>query len=139
MFKWAVTKEIAGAETYARLAALGGLKKGRTRARETPGVTVVEDADVDATIPYLPEIVADMVRFQRLTSARPGEVCSLRPCDIDRSGNVWVYTPRRQGGQCGWICRRLQWRRHLGPDNRGARRLSSNRRGLCRLWSKDDP
>ncbi|MEP6167120.1 MAG: site-specific integrase, partial [Rhodopirellula bahusiensis] len=24
---------------------------------------------------------------------RPGEVCSLRPCDVDRSGDVWVYTP----------------------------------------------
>jgi integrase len=53
----------------------------------------VEDARVIATLPYLPEIVADMVRFQRLTSARPGEVCSLCPCDLDRRGDVWVYTP----------------------------------------------
>ncbi|HVX16251.1 MAG TPA: site-specific integrase [Pirellulales bacterium] len=34
-----------------------------------------------------------MVRFQRLTGARPGEVCSLRPCDVDRSGEVWVHRP----------------------------------------------
>ena len=32
-----------------------------------------------------------MVRFQRLTGARPAEVCLLRPCDVDRSGDVWVY------------------------------------------------
>jgi site-specific recombinase XerD len=24
---------------------------------------------------------------------RPGEVCSLRPCDIDRTGDVWRYIP----------------------------------------------
>ena len=34
-----------------------------------------------------------MVRFQRLTGARPGEVCSIRPCDIDRTKKIWVYQP----------------------------------------------
>ncbi len=34
-----------------------------------------------------------MVKFQRLTGCRPGEVCQLRPGDIDRSGEVWVYRP----------------------------------------------
>ncbi|MCI0704357.1 MAG: site-specific integrase [Planctomycetia bacterium] len=23
---------------------------------------------------------------------RPGELCALRPCDLDRSGSVWLYT-----------------------------------------------
>jgi integrase len=35
--------------------------------------------------------IADMVRFQLLTGARPGEVCKLRPCHIDRSGDVWEF------------------------------------------------
>ncbi|QDT68725.1 hypothetical protein MalM25_16500 [Planctomycetes bacterium MalM25] len=52
MFKWAVAKELCHPEVHARLAALGGLKKGRTAARETPGVTLVEDARVIATLPY---------------------------------------------------------------------------------------
>ena len=34
-----------------------------------------------------------MVRVQRLAGMRPGEVCIMRPCDIDRSGNVWQYRP----------------------------------------------
>ena len=93
MFRWAVGKEICAAEVPLQLASLGGLKKGRTDARETKAVQPVEDARIEKTLPCLPEIVADMVRFQRLTSARPGEVCALRPCDIDRSGEVWVYTP----------------------------------------------
>lgn len=93
MFKWAVGKELCAADVPLRLAALGGLKRGRTDARETPGVSSVADTVIDQTLPCLPPIIADMVRFQRLTGARPGEVCSLRPCDIDRSGEVWVYAP----------------------------------------------
>jgi len=38
-------------------------------------------------------VVADMVRFQRFTGARPGEVCQIRPIDVDRSGEVWTYRP----------------------------------------------
>ena len=53
----------------------------------------VPEADIQATLPHLPEIVADMILLQRLTGARPGEVCILRPCDIDRSGDVWAYRP----------------------------------------------
>jgi hypothetical protein len=34
-----------------------------------------------------------MVRFQRLTGCRPGEVCNLRPMDLDRSREVWAFTP----------------------------------------------
>ncbi len=93
MFKWAVKKEICSANVHAQLMALGGLKKGRTKARETLGVRCVEDSLVKKTLPKLPDIVADMVRFQRLTGARPGEVCSIRPCDIDRSQKIWLYRP----------------------------------------------
>jgi integrase len=53
----------------------------------------VEEPLVEATLPYLPQIVADMVRFHRLTGCRPGEVCQLRALDLDRSGEVWQYRP----------------------------------------------
>ncbi len=53
----------------------------------------VEDSVIDATLPHLPPIITDMVRIQHLTGCRPSEVCDLRPCDIDRSGDVWSYTP----------------------------------------------
>ena len=41
----------------------------------------------------MPAVVADMVRFQRRTGCRPGEVCQLRPMDMDRSSEVWQYRP----------------------------------------------
>lgn len=93
MFKWAVKKELCTPDAHLRLAALGGLKKGRTRARETPDVAPVDDVTLEKTLPALPEIVADMVRFQRLTGTRPEEVCAVRPCDLERVGEVWLYRP----------------------------------------------
>lgn len=93
MFKWASANEIVDATVAAALRELAGLKKGRSKARETSRVKVVSDSIVDATLHSLPEVVADMVRVQRLTSARPGEICSMAPGDIDRSGDVWIYRP----------------------------------------------
>jgi integrase len=34
-----------------------------------------------------------MVRLQRRTGCRPEEICRLRPCDVDRSQDVWKYKP----------------------------------------------
>jgi integrase len=34
-----------------------------------------------------------MIQLQRLTGARPGEMCLLRACDIDMTGAVWLYRP----------------------------------------------
>jgi integrase len=69
------------------------LQRGRTEARETEPVKPVSDRDFEATLPHLPEVVGDMARVQRLTGCRPGEVCAMRPKDIDRTGNPWQYRP----------------------------------------------
>jgi integrase len=34
-----------------------------------------------------------MVQLQLFSGMRPGEVLQLRPCDVDRSGEVWIYRP----------------------------------------------
>lgn len=92
-FRWAASEELIPVSVYQALATVDGLKQGRTEAPDHPPVQAVADEVVDATIPFLPEIVASMVRFQRATGARPGEVCLVRPMDVDRSGKVWVYRP----------------------------------------------
>jgi integrase len=94
MFKWGVSQELLPASTYHALATVSGLRKGRTDAHETDPVEPVADGIVDATLAHLPEVVADMVRFQRLTGCRPNEVCVVRPCDIDTSTEVWAYRPK---------------------------------------------
>lgn len=94
MFRWAVEQELAPPESHSALAKLTGLKKDRSRARETRGVSCVDDEIVQQTISLLPPVIADMVRLQRLTGARPGEICTVRPGDIDRSASIWIYIPQ---------------------------------------------
>lgn len=99
MFRWAASEELIPAEVFNALATVTSLPKGRSEARETAPVPPVDDAVVDATIPHMPPVVADMVRFQRLTGARPGEVRTIRPQDVDRSGEVWLYRPEKHKTQ----------------------------------------
>lgn len=93
MFKWGVSEELVPSAVYEALRSVDGLRRGRTRARETEPVQPVPDEVVEMTLPYMSPIVADMVRVQRLTGMRPGSVVLMRPCDLDRSDDVWVYTP----------------------------------------------
>jgi len=92
-FKWAVENELVGRDVYHGLMAVSGLRKGRSDAREPDPVMPVDDATVQATLPHLTCVVADMVRFQRITGCRPQDVCNIRPCDVDISGEVWLYRP----------------------------------------------
>ncbi len=92
-FKWAAGEEQIPATVAAALATVSGLRAGRTDARETAPIQPAPNDAVEAALEKLPEVVADMVRVQRLTGMRPGEVCTLRPCDLDRSEEVWVYRP----------------------------------------------
>ena len=93
MFRWAVAEDQLPSAAYDALAALSGLRKGKSAALEPAPILPVPDAVLEATLPHLPAVVADMVRFQRFTGCRPGEVCRLRPCDVDRNSEVWVYCP----------------------------------------------
>ena len=85
-FKWAVENELVRPDMYHGLMAVSGLRKGRSEAREPDPVQPVDDATVQATLPHLTPVVADMIRFQRITGCRPQDVCNLPPCDIDMSG-----------------------------------------------------
>lgn len=94
MFRWGVSQELVPADVAQSLWAVPGLRQGRSEARESTPVLPVEDSIVEATIGNLPTTVADMLRLQRFAGCRPNEVCQLRPCDIDRSGDVWEYRPQ---------------------------------------------
>ena len=93
MFRWGVENELVSPTVFHGLQAVRGLQRGRSDARETALVLPVEESVIDATLPHLPPIIADMVRVQHLTGCRPTEVCDLRPCDIDRTADVWSYRP----------------------------------------------
>jgi integrase len=93
VFKWAVAEELVSPTVYQALAAVSGLQRGRTSAEEGEPVGPVDDTVVDATLPHLNRHVRGLVEFQRLTGCRPGEACTIRKCDIDTGGAVWLYKP----------------------------------------------
>ena len=95
MIRWAVRRDILPAETWHRLSTVTGLRLGEYGAKDRPPVRPVPREVVNATLPHLPAVVADMVQVQLLTGARPGEVCRLCPADLDTSGRVWVWTLER--------------------------------------------
>lgn len=93
MFRWAVAEGLAPATVASALAMVRGLRAGELGAREAAPIRPVARELVESTLAHLPPTVAAMVSLQLLTGSRPGEVCALRPCDLDTSGPVWWYTP----------------------------------------------
>lgn len=56
----------------------------------------VHDEAVRRTLAHLPRVLAAMVRLQRITAMRPGELCRIRMSEIDRSDRqCWWYFPKQ--------------------------------------------
>jgi len=112
MFTWGVSEEYVPADVATALASVKGLRRGRTAAVESKPVKPVDESIVNATLPHLTKTLAAMVRLQLLTGARPGEICSLRPCDVTSGvDGVWRYIP--ESHKTSWIGK--QRRIHIGP------------------------
>lgn len=93
IFRWAVGEQLIPPAVMQALSAVEPLRVGRSAARETEPVRPVRDAHVDAVLPFLPPTVVAMVRLQRLTGMRSGELCIMRTCDVDTSKGAWLYRP----------------------------------------------
>jgi integrase len=96
-----VENEMVPPEVLVGLAAVRGLEKGRSAARETEPVRPVAEAFVEATLPFLRPQVGAMVRLQLHSGMRPGEVVVMRGLDIDTTGKVWLYRPGSDKGPQG--------------------------------------
>ncbi len=94
MFSWAASEDLISGDLFTRISTVKGLEKGRSAARETEPVKAVTNDVVDATIKYLPPMLADMVRLQRMLGARPGEIVAMQGIEIDRRSEVWYYSPK---------------------------------------------
>lgn len=80
---------------YEGLRSVAGLERGRSAAREAEPVGPVDDATVDATLPFLSAHVRALIGLMRHTGMRPAEACRLTLAQLDRGGAVWVYAPAR--------------------------------------------
>jgi integrase len=90
IIKWSVAAGMMPTDNYVTIKCVDPLKCGRTEAPESEPVQTVSVELVNATIPHLTRVVADMVRFQQLVGCRPGEVVKITPAMIDRTGKVWT-------------------------------------------------
>lgn len=93
IFKFGVRVGIVPSGVHEALRSVPGLKRGRTAATETDPILPAPERAIEAVKPHLSRQVRAMVDIQLLTGARPGEVCIMRPVDIDMTAAVWLYTP----------------------------------------------
>ena len=56
------------------------------------------DSDTHETDTHETEAELRLSRVQALSGMRPGEVTAMRGADLDRSGDVWIYSPREHKG-----------------------------------------
>ena len=93
IFKWAVSEELIDSSVHLALKCVDGLRYGRCSARETEPVKPVADSAIKAVVEVTSPQIAALIKLQRATGMRPGEGVIMRPCDIDTTGEVWIYEP----------------------------------------------
>ena len=93
-FTWCASEELVPADIAMGLKTVAGLKKNRSAAREKPPIGPVPDEVVDAVLPHLPELAADVVMVARHTGMRPSEPLEMTAAEIDRTDpTCWRYLP----------------------------------------------
>jgi integrase len=110
VWKWAAATERLPAERWQALRAVAPPRRDEARAPKV--VAPADPAAVEKVIPKLPPAFRVVVQLLRRTAARPTEILTIRPGDLDRTGDVWVYTPRRHKGTWRGRPRAI----HIGTD-----------------------
>ena len=99
IFRWAVAQELVPPGIWEAIKAVAPLRPHQHGVKETPPVRAVAVEAVRACWPFCSVPIRAMIEVQVLTGMRPGEVMALRPRDLDRSGDVWIYRPGRHKTQ----------------------------------------
>jgi integrase len=125
IFRWGTEQEFIPSTVYHGLAAVSGLRKGRTDARDNEPVGPVPDEVLTKTLDQLSPMLRAMVQLQAITGMRPGEVIQLRGVDLDMGQSVWEYRPTVHKTQHAGRIRVV----FIGP----------RAQALLRPWLRDDP
>lgn len=96
MLQWGQARGFVPKSVWSEVSNVAPLKSGDCAGRREHGRVrrAVSVEDVEAVAVHCCRQVAAMMRLQSLTAMRPGEVCNLRWCDIDKNGadGNWRYT-----------------------------------------------
>ena len=129
LYRWGAARKLVPHGAYELLRTVESVRAGYGGVPAKKKVQSVAHEIVEATLPHLSRVVAAMVRLQRHSGMRPREVCTLRPDDVDRSGEVWVYRPGSHKTEHHDQERRI----HLGPKAQDVLRpfLLRDREAYC--------
>lgn len=106
-WRWAERQKMAPRGSWANLRTLPPLKKGQGGVRETPRRRGTRRADLERVLPFIQRMrrhrpVKAMLELQFILGCRSGEICVMRPCDLDRESGpliggvkVWFYRPMK--------------------------------------------
>lgn len=94
VFRWGAAQEVVPASVVQALETVESIHKGRDpRVKESEKITPAPLKDVRAVCKVVSPQIRAMIELQLLTGMRPDEVTLMRPCDIDRTGEIWLYRP----------------------------------------------
>jgi integrase len=93
MFEWGAGHEYVRPETAYALKMVENVNGHTVGVKPSKPRDTVSIDKVRATLPHLSSILQSAVKVQLYAGMRPNEVLSMRMCDIDRMGDVWIYKP----------------------------------------------
>ena len=93
IYKWGTEEELVSPDKWLALKSVKGLAKGRTRAKENPKVTDIPLDSIFAVEPFVSLQIWGAITICLYSGCRPGEALNMRMCDIDKSGEIWIYAP----------------------------------------------
>jgi len=98
ILRWCNSRELLPIGAFERIRDLESLPIGSGEAEDEQAIVAIEAETFETTVQHLTlrvrTTVESMMRLQRSRGMRPGEVCAMRLCEIDRTGAVWLYRPR---------------------------------------------
>lgn len=100
VWRWAEKKKLVPKGSWGELRTLAAIAKGDRRYRHSAKRKPVAYVDVLLVALAAPRNVKAMLLLQWWTGMRSQEVRLMRACDIDRTGEVWLYHPHKH--KCSW-------------------------------------
>lgn len=101
LFRWAETEGHVQPGTWGHLRTLPPIKRNDRRCHHTaPRLPVDWETQVLPCFKFMAPQVEAMVKVQLFGGMRPGEVCTMRRCEIDQAGpqGTWLYRPGQHKG-----------------------------------------
>ena len=97
MFAWATEEEHISKDNYvaAALKQVKPIRNGRLGVKPPTKVSPADMNTYQELLLHLPGPVKAMLQLINQTAMRSGDVCLMRPMDIDQSEPVWKYLPTK--------------------------------------------